>query len=416
MKKIIIFILILFVFLFHSSDVRAIDNSPDNNIFGIHIHDDNDLEDAAKLVNSNGGDWGYVTLVIRKDDRNSQKWQETFDKMRRLHLIPILRIATRQQNGGWEKPSFDEIDGWVLFLNNLNWVTQKRFVIIGNEPNHAKEWGNELNPEEYSNYLLEFSKKLKTATNEFFILPAGFDASAPTDSIHMDEAQYIRRMFTENENVFEYIDGWSSHSYPNPNFSASATKTGRISIKSYEWELSLLKNLGFERELPVFITETGWIHSKNGRNRNLTPSAVSDRFVTAYSDIWLKDERVHAVTPFILNYQETPFNIFSWKDESGEYYEFYYDVQDITKVEGKPIQNHSLKVFALLLPKVFKKGDLYYGIAYAKNTGQSIWTEGFTQTIEDGFRFHKIIPIRPKTIEPNSSGIIYISENILSSE
>jgi len=416
MKKLIIFVSILILLLFHTSNVKAVNNPVDNNIFGIHIHDEGDLEDAAKLVNSNGGDWGYVTLVIRKDDRNSQKWQETFDKMRRLHLIPILRIASRQQNGGWEKLSFDEIDGWVSFLDNLNWVVQERYVVIGNEPNHAKEWGNEINPEEYANYLHEFSKKLKTANNEFFILPAGFDASAPTDLLHMDEAQYLRRMYAENSNVFEYIDGWSSHSYPNPNFSALATKVGRVSIKTYEWELALLKNLGLEKELPVFITETGWIHSKNERNRNLTPSVISDRFITAYSDVWLKDERISAITPFILNYQEPPFDVFSWKGTDGKYYEFYNDVQNINKVKGKPIQNSSLKVHALVLPKVFKKDNLTYGIAYARNTGQSIWTEGRVKIIDDGFRSHKIIPIRPRTIEPNHSGFVYISENIHTTE
>jgi len=387
-----------------------------NNIFGIHIHDENDLEEAAKLVNSKGGDWGYVTIVIRKDDRNTQKWQESFNKMRRYHLIPILRIATRPQNGGWEKPSFDEIDGWVSFLDNLNWVTKNRYLVIGNEPNHAKEWGNELNPEEYSNYLYQFSKKLKEVSNDFFILPAGFDASAPTDAIHMDEAQYLQKMVNENENVFEYIDGWSSHSYPNPNFSALATKNGRLSIKTYEWELSLLKNLGFKRDLPVFITETGWIHSKNGRNGNLKPSRLSDRFLTAYKDIWLADERIVAVTPFILNYQESPFDIFSWKDIEGEFYEFYYEVQKIEKVKGNPIQNRALKVIALLFPKIIKKDGLSYGLAYAKNTGQSIWIRGLVERINDGFRSHNIIPIYQKTIEPGSSGLIFISENILTAK
>jgi hypothetical protein len=144
-----------------------------NNIYGIHILDENDLEDAAKLVNSSGGDWGYVTLVIRKDERDSQRWQKTFDKMRRLHLIPIVRIATIQVNSHWEKPVQGEIDGWVSFLNSLNWVIKNRYVIIGNEPNHAAEWGNELNPQEYADYLSTLSEKLKNESGDFFILPAG---------------------------------------------------------------------------------------------------------------------------------------------------------------------------------------------------------------------------------------------------
>src|SRR4030067_3611659 len=67
-----------------------------NNKFGIHLaqpHLD-ELEKTKELVNSNGGDWGYVTLVIQENDRDKNKWQEVFDRMRQLHLIPIIRLAT----------------------------------------------------------------------------------------------------------------------------------------------------------------------------------------------------------------------------------------------------------------------------------------------------------------------------------
>ncbi len=39
----------------------------------MHIVDtnDKDLDAVAKLVNSGSGDWGYVTLVIQKGERNS---------------------------------------------------------------------------------------------------------------------------------------------------------------------------------------------------------------------------------------------------------------------------------------------------------------------------------------------------------
>jgi len=47
-----------------------------NNKYGIHIAEMTDLKDAAALVNSQNGDWGYVTLVIQDGDRNTGKWQE----------------------------------------------------------------------------------------------------------------------------------------------------------------------------------------------------------------------------------------------------------------------------------------------------------------------------------------------------
>ena len=36
-----------------------------NNKIGIHVLDPSELPAAAKLVNNNGGDWGYVTIPIQ---------------------------------------------------------------------------------------------------------------------------------------------------------------------------------------------------------------------------------------------------------------------------------------------------------------------------------------------------------------
>ena len=212
----------------------------------------------------------------------------------------------------------------------------------------------------------------------------------------MNEVQFLQRMINENPNVFDHIDGWSSHSYPNPNFSASAKNTGRGSVKTYEWELNLLKNLGVDKSLPVFITETGWAHNKNGKNGYLSPSAISERFTTVFGQLWLPDDRIVAVTPFILNYKEPPFDIFSWKGVDDQYYEFYFRIQSISKVFGSPLQKSSLNLTAILFPKVIKKNELSYGIAFATNTGQSIWERGIIESVENCFRNIKVIPIYPK--------------------
>ena len=44
-----------------------------NNHFGIHILETSELDQAAKFVNSSGGDWGYVTMPIRANDRDLSK-------------------------------------------------------------------------------------------------------------------------------------------------------------------------------------------------------------------------------------------------------------------------------------------------------------------------------------------------------
>lgn len=417
-----IFFLVFFLLLSGAPTSHAITNPLDspNNRFGIHITDENDLTDAANLVNSEGGGWGYITFVIREDERNITRWQRAFDTMRRLHLIPIVRVATKQEDESWTKPQMEEINNWIAFLNSLNWVIQNRYVIVGNEPNHATEWGREVNPEEYSDYLIEFSKKLRGASNDFFILPAGFDASAPTDSKHLSESVFLKRMFEKNEDVFDYVDGWTSHSYPNPNFSGSENSSGRGTIKTYEWELQYLKNLGVSKTLPVFITETGWAHNmENGHNGYKHTDLISDKITTAFTSAWNADYIV-AITPFILNYQDEPFNIFSWKrlpqsnvdmDETENlkpFYDFYYDIQKLSKIKGAPKQVNSIEIKTTLLPQMIKRGKNMFGIAYVKNTGQVIWPQKELQIVKEGEKDYEIEPISfLQTVEPNGNTLAF---------
>jgi hypothetical protein len=335
--------------------------------------DENDIPDAANLVNSSGGDWGYVTLVIRKDERDTSRWQAVFDKIRRLHLIPIIRVATRQEGGGWEKPNIDEIDGWVSFFNSLNWVVKNRYVVIGNEPNHALEWGGEINPEEYANYLYTFSQKLKNSEEDYFVLPSGFDASAPNGGATLSEVEYLKRMLEFQPSLFNNIDGWVSHSYPNPGFSGSQDDKGRGTVTTFEWELELLKSLGVAKDLPIFITETGWAHDMNGIDiNNLDTGSISSKLKTAYQTAWNK-ENVVAVTPFILNYQKEPFDKFSWKKKDGGFYSFYDEIKNLPKLKGNPNQIVSVNILSLLLPPIIPNNGSKLGIALIKNEGQSIW-------------------------------------------
>lgn len=381
-----------------------------NNRFGIHILDENDLTDAANLVNSTGGDWGYVTLVIRKDERDTKRWQEIFNKMRRLHLIPIIRIATRQQGSSWEKPNLDEIDGWVSFFNSLNWVIQNRYIVIGNEPNHASEWGGEINPEEYSDYLNTFSQKLKNASSDYFILPAGLDASAPNSKLTLSEEEFLKRMIIKNPDIFLYLDGWTSHSYPNPDFSGSQDESGKGSVRTFEWELQFLKSLGVSRNLPIFITETGWAHDMEGTNANFQDTeSIAQKLKTAYQTAW-NNEDIVAVTPFILNYEDEPFDKFSWKKADNSFYSFYYQIKDLAKPKGAPIQIVSVDVLTLLIPPIIPTDEGKKGLAIVKNNGQSIW-EGNSRILSEYHGFE--IELNPyaifRNIEPGEKTIAIVA-------
>src|SRR3990172_13014425 len=61
-----------------------------NNKIGIHILFPSEIHKAKDMINSNGGDWGYVTIPIQAGDKDIRKWQNFMDEARSLHLIPIL--------------------------------------------------------------------------------------------------------------------------------------------------------------------------------------------------------------------------------------------------------------------------------------------------------------------------------------
>ncbi len=401
MRKILLTILtVLFLF-----PVPALAASP-NNIYGIHLAQPHpeDIRAASDLVNSNGGKWGYVTLVIQENDRSREKWQGVFDQLRELELIPIVRLATRAEGENWRRPEVEDAQGWADFLNSLNWVTKKRYIILFNEPNHNGEWGGEVDEKSFARVTVEFAKKLKEKNQDFFIMLAGFDASAPSWPPGMeDEEIFLRRAIEEKADLFENIDGLSSHSYPNPAFAGSPYAVGRGTIRTYQWELNLLRSLGVDKDLPVFITETGW---KLGSD-----ATVAQNFQIAY-DLWGQDNRIWAVTPFILNYQSPPFLEFSWrKPGDNGYWQQYYSVQSTPKTTGQP--------------EIIEKGQIDYKLPHElvaqskydfrvnlKNVGQAIWDKNYgyeLQITNDGVKSTETLVGDIKDIKPFQEKSVHFS-------
>src|SRR3972149_12290799 len=128
MKNFLYYIIVLLFFLFAATynlpTAYAIVDPSDvpNNKFGIHIIQATPDESfpAEQLVNTNG-DWSYITFLIESKDRNEGKWQEFFNDLRRRHLIPIVRLATKPVNEHWERPYEKEYEAWADFLDTLNW-------------------------------------------------------------------------------------------------------------------------------------------------------------------------------------------------------------------------------------------------------------------------------------------------------
>lgn len=345
----LIFSFIYFVVLIRPTHAIYDPLSVPNNKYGIHIVDPADIADVAPLVNSSDGSWGYVTLVISEGDRNTDVWTKNFSELARLHLIPIVRLATHTERSGWVKPKPEDIAQWVRFLKDLPWPTKNRYVIPFNEPNHAGEWGGSVNPGEYADIFVQFVKALKSTSSDFYLLPAGLDASAPNGSTTMEEETFLRTIANSHSEYFEAFDGWTSHSYPNPGFSGSPYANGRGTLRTYEWELSLLKNLGIKKEFPVFITETGWAHTGfDWRSRLLPPETVASYITIAGQTVW-NDPRIAAITPFLFQYQEPLFAMFSWLIPTNrEPYPFYLAYQAISKIAGDPMRNPLPEYLALL--------------------------------------------------------------------
>lgn len=355
-----------------------------NNKFGIHIVDPNDIAETAELVNTTGGDWGYVTLVMQEDDRNRDKWQNIFNIMRSRHLIPIVRLATHIDGDSWAQPYQGSDRDWAKFLDSLNWPTENRYVIIYNEPNHANEWGKVIDPEGYARVFVSYARTLKETSEDFFVIPAGLDVSAASDGRSLDASVYLRRMVGAEPSMLDLMDGWSSHSYPNPAFSGSPYATGRGSLRSFEWELAQLASLGLTRTIGVFITETGWVHSEGVRTNpaNHPSSRVAEYMRIAAITAW-QDPRIVAVTPFVYSYQGLPFDHFSWRQlGSNTFYPQYFAYQQIPKQQGIPRQREKYTVDKPVIPASLVAGSTYKVTALLKNEGQGIFSERSGYAVE----------------------------------
>jgi len=349
-----------------------------NNKFGISLLQptSEDVLGASTLVNSNGGGWGYVTLVIQENDRDVHKWQDLFEELREKKLIPIVRLATQPEGEVWRRPEAKDADSWVAFLNKLNWVVKKRYIVLFNEPNHATEWGGEVDPVSYGNVAKAFAQKLSGASSDYVIMLAGLDAAAPQSSTqYYDSEVFLREMCQSLScpDLFSSIAGWASHSYPNPGFSGSVWDTGKKSIRGYAYELALLAELGVTKQLPVFITETGWTKGV------LSEATIAENYRIAFEQVWGPDERVVAVTPFVFSYLGAPFIGFSWRNETG-YTAQYEVVKNLQKKEGEPVQEEK-GFIEFTIPERILVDSTYHFSIHLKNEGQAIWTAA------DGYHF-----------------------------
>lgn len=277
------------------------------NSFGFHILDPSEIEYVIPFRGES--EQFFITVPLSIYDRRVAEWEAFSDLAHKYKITPLVRWTTRFSDGAWIQPNRKDIVEAAAFFSALDWK-QDRILILFNEPNHAPEWGGVIDPEGYVE-LAEFSLLwLKTEPVAYTILPAGLDGDAPNvEGKLMDNLTFFRRMHEHRPDFFERIDGLVSHAYPNPAFSATAYRTGKNSLRGFEYEWDLIRQLT-GRELSIYITETGW-----------KQSVYVGRLLPAYyryamTNIW-NDERIEAVTFFLLRATSGPFADFSFLTQDG---------------------------------------------------------------------------------------------------
>ncbi len=316
-----------------------------NNKFGLYIYAENDeyFELAQNLVNSNGGDWGYVLVPYNVHDNDKDKWQSVFDRLSKKHLIPIIQLW------GLDVKNYKaETDHAAEFLNSFLWPIRHRYISVYNEPNDVGFWPPirpdvenlsdiDINPAQYAEVLNYTIDTFKAANPDFFMMNGAFNVSAATDATHLDSFAYMKQMNDAIPNIFNKLDGWASHPYPQPEFSGSPNARGRWSIVAYDDELDYLRELGVNKDLQVFITETGWAHAEGEsyNNKYLPVEQISKHLKQAFNDVWLKDDKVRAVILFTVKY-DPPFDHFSYVNDDYVPYMHYDVVKSLKKPAGTP--------------------------------------------------------------------------------
>ncbi len=322
---------IVFFLLILPSKALAITDplSVPNNKLGIHLLFPNEVEKAARVVNNEGvGEWGYVVVPIQSTDRNHEKWQTFFDKCKEQKIIPIIRVATTATGPHWELPGeFDLVD-FANFLSDLNWPVQNRYVIFLNEVNRIDEFGGQIDPEKYADFLNQAIDVFKGKSADFFILPAGLDNAANDKKTSLKWNLFLDRMWRRQPDVFNKIDGWVSHAYPNPDFSSRPNNKGENKINSFESDLNLLKKYT-NKVLPIFITETGW------STKNLSEKQIGLYYHYAFEKVW-NHPQIVTVAPFLLDAQDGPFVPFSFLDKNNKFKDFVNDFS-FYSTKGDPI-------------------------------------------------------------------------------
>lgn len=296
----LLFIGVMFLALPHSVEAASV---------GMHVLRPEEFSQVAVAFAEyrNPDEPLYVTIPFTYDDREQLgRWQDAFTFAAEHNIVPLVRLTTRfnAEKNAWEVPTRYQVMLSARALDQLEWPQDSRHIIVFNEPNHHAEWGGKANPEEFADISVFAFDWFQTESAQYVVLPGALDLAAPNGKTTMEAFTFLNRVVAQQPEYLNKIDAWNSHSYPNPGFVGSPIATGKNTLYGFTHERTWWKK-HTDRELPIFITETGWDGSR------LTARRLQQYYETAQRQVW-DDEDIVAVTPFVFAGSPGPFAGFSF--------------------------------------------------------------------------------------------------------
>lgn len=277
--------------------------------WGFHILQKEEIEILIDYQKEHELGTIHVTVPYSVKDTDKQGWNRFFSLANKHQITPIVRLVSYFEDGAWTRPSRREIVDSASFLSSLFWPG-KRYVVLYNEPNHAAEWGGQIDPEDYAERAFFAAQWFQTEPHDYQVMLAGLDLAAADTATTMQSQEFVRRMMTAKPDLAQEVDAIASHSYPNPGFSSSAYRVGKDSLYGFLHELIEYSQYGMEG-LPVYITETGWVDTGSTR-------PYFERYYQyASQEIW-DHPQLQAITLFVTKGMQGPFAAFSLMDEENK--------------------------------------------------------------------------------------------------
>jgi len=314
------------------------------NKFGIGLVGPGDALDwnlAAELA----GPGGYVRLVLPGITRDTQgpdpAWIAAVQAIYDRGLVPVLRLAPPWGDADVRNDSDD-----AAHLHYQALAAAHRRVVEGlprdaalplwvevhNEPNLCYEWtcraGEGVDgalpfsttAHEYAALLRDVADAVHAIGDpRILVMNAGLAPGGAascqcggTDfSPGVTSREFLSEMKVAVPDVFARLDGFASHAYPAAGegwgFFVPYDQAGP-GLHWFARELEIV-----QRALPVFLTETGWTTAGGGSREEIAAWTVS-----SYRELWLVDERIAGVLPFML--RDPQWDAFGWAAPDGAHY------------------------------------------------------------------------------------------------